>query len=103
MSSQDQLKLAESSAAVIGCGGLGGYVVLMLSRIGIGSLVVVDPDIFDETNLNRQAFAVSETIGMHKSDTAVTIIKSVNPSVVVKGFQTAMNYSNASDILDGSR
>jgi molybdopterin/thiamine biosynthesis adenylyltransferase len=102
LSSHEQKKLSESTVAVIGCGGLGGHVLLMLSRIGIGSMVVVDPDIFDETNLNRQVFALSDTIGMYKTDAAVSAIRSVNPAVVVKGFQTAINYANALEIINGA-
>src|SRR4051812_4598867 len=49
----DQLKLFRSRAAVIGCGGLGGYVIEELARIGVGELVLVDPDVFEEHNLNR--------------------------------------------------
>ena len=96
----DQQTLARSSIAVIGCGGLGGYVVLLLARIGVGSMIVVDPDRFDETNLNRQAFAVSGTIGVSKIDAAVSAVKSVNPAVVIKGFPTALSASNALKILN---
>ncbi len=101
LSSQEQQKLAESCVAVVGCGGLGGYVVLMLSRIGIGLMVVIDPDIFDESNLNRQAFAFSDTIGMPKTDAAVLAVKSFNPAVTVNGFHRALDYSNAPEILNG--
>ncbi len=102
LSLQEQKKLAESCVAVIGCGGLGGNVLLMLSRIGIGSIIIVDPDIFDESNLNRQAFAVSDTIGMHKTDSAFLAIKSINPGVEVRGFKTAITGSNATEILNGA-
>jgi len=102
LSSEEQRHLAQSSVAVIGCGGLGGYVILMLARIGVGSLVVVDPDRFDETNLNRQAFAFSQTIGMHKTDAVLSTVKSINPAVRIKGFKTALSCSNALEILNGA-
>ncbi|MDA3895264.1 MAG: HesA/MoeB/ThiF family protein [Desulfobacteraceae bacterium] len=102
LNSQEQSKLARARVAVIGCGGLGGHVLLMLSRLGSGSLVVVDPDTFDESNLNRQAFANSDTIGMHKTIVAATDIKSINPAVTVKQFQSALNNSNASQIINDS-
>lgn len=98
----DQQTLARSSVAVIGCGGLGGYVVLLLARIGVGSMIVVDPDRFDETNLNRQAFAEWNTIGISKIDAAVSAVKSVNPAVIIKGFPTALSSSNALKILHGA-
>lgn len=101
LSAPDQKKLAESTAAVIGCGGLGGHVLQMLARIGIGGLVAVDPDTYDESNLNRQAFATLDTLGMAKTDAAVLAIKSINPAVDVKGFQAALTASNAPEILSG--
>ena len=101
LNSQEQYMLAKSTVAVIGCGGLGGYVLLMLSRIGIGSLVIVDPDIFDESNLNRQAFADTHTLGMSKTKATANSIRSINPAVTVKEFQTAFNQFNASQILGG--
>jgi len=99
LSVKDQLTLAESNAAVIGCGGLGSYVVMMLARIGIGSMVIVDPDVYDESNLNRQAFAVSETIGMPKTEVAVSAVNSINPAVCMKGIPKALTESNALKIL----
>jgi molybdopterin/thiamine biosynthesis adenylyltransferase len=102
LSVQDQLKLAASCVAVIGCGGLGGDVLLMLSRIGVGSLKTVDPDIFDESNLNRQAFADSATIGMPKTAAAAMRIQSINPAVNFKAFQTSLTPSNAAQIFQGA-
>jgi len=55
----DQIILARSQVAVVGAGGLGGHVILNLARLGIGKLLVFDPDTFDETNLNRQALCNS--------------------------------------------
>lgn len=102
LNSHEQYMLAKSTVAVIGCGGLGGYVLLMLSRIGIGSLVIVDPDTFDESNLNRQSFADIRTLGMPKTKAAADSIRLINPAVTVKAFQTAFNQSNASQILSDS-
>jgi molybdopterin/thiamine biosynthesis adenylyltransferase len=62
-------------------------------------LVAVDPDTFDESNLNRQAFADTDTIGMFKTSAATLSIKKINPAVTVKEFQTAINHSNASKII----
>ncbi len=102
LNSHEQYTLAKSRVAVIGCGGLGGHVLLMLARIGIGFLLIVDPDTFDESNLNRQAFAESDTLGLPKTTAAVRSIRSINPAVTVKEFQTTFNHSNASQILSDS-
>jgi hypothetical protein len=66
ISLQDQLKLAESKVAVVGAGGLGGTVIQLLGRIGIGRLTVVDSDVFDETNLNRQVFCTRDWLFRRK-------------------------------------
>ena len=99
MSANDQIKLAQSRVAVIGCGGLGGHVILMLARIGIGALAVADPDKFDETNLNRQAFALTDTVGKNKTQVAAQMVAQVNPAVTVQQFQAAVTYENAGTIL----
>ena len=67
ISIEEQLVLAESRVAVIGAGGLGGYVILQLARLGIGQLVVVDHDVFDETNLNRQVLSSGKALNKSKA------------------------------------
>lgn len=67
---EQQLILQESHVAVIGCGGLGGYVIEELVRIGVGHLTVYDPDVFSRTNCNRQLGATLETIGKNKAKIA---------------------------------
>ncbi len=98
----DQLTLAKSTAAVIGCGGLGGYAVMMMARAGIGTVRIVDPDVFEESNLNRQAFAATDTLGMHKTVAAATALNEVNPAVRIIEYREAFNFANASQILDGA-
>ena len=102
VSVEEQLKLAESRVAVVGAGGLGGQVILLLARVGIGHLVVVDHDLFDETNLNRQALSNRESIGRPKSEVAVATVGSINPGVEVTPYQVKLDTSNAREILDGS-
>lgn len=99
LSLQEQLKIAESGAAVIGAGGLGANAVMILARTGIGQLCIADPDVFEESNLNRQITAAPETIGMPKVLAAEKMVKSVNPAVEVKTFQTALTLENAPEIL----
>ena len=98
----EQLRLLTSRVAVIGAGGLGGHVILLLARLGIGTLVVVDYDVFDETNLNRQALSNMETLGKSKSEVAVRTVRSINPGVRVIPNTVKLDSSNASDILTGS-
>jgi molybdopterin/thiamine biosynthesis adenylyltransferase len=102
ISAQEQLKLAESRVAVVGAGGLGGQVLLLLARIGIGQLVVIDHDVFDETNLNRQALCSTGSIGKSKSEEAVSVLASINAGVEVTSFRVKIDITNAQEILTGS-
>ncbi len=102
ISPEEQLKLAESKTAVIGAGGLGGNVILLLARVGIGSLAVVDHDVFDETNLNRQALCNVKTVGSPKTHEAVSAVKAINQGVNVLPYQIKLDASNVEGILSGS-
>lgn len=102
LSLTDQLVLAKSNVAIIGAGGLGGHVIQLLARIGIGSMIIVDPDKFDETNLNRQTFATLETIGLAKTDVAKKHLKSINPAVEVSVHEVKLNALNSDKILSGA-
>ncbi len=102
ISLKEQLRLAKSRVAVIGAGGLGGQVILLLARMGIGTLVVVDYDVFDETNLNRQALSSMETLGKPKPEAAAATVSSINPGVKVIPCQVKLDSSNAPEILTGS-
>ena len=63
----EQETLGNKKVAVIGCGGLGGYVIEMLARLGIGHLVLCDCDVFDESNLNRQLMSTESNVGKGKA------------------------------------
>ena len=103
ISVSDQLTLFRSSVAVIGCGGLGGYVVEELARLGVGTIVVIDPDLFEEHNLNRQLFSSTENLGQAKVAAAVKRINAVNPAVTVVPIQTAFSPENGAGLLAGCR
>lgn len=74
--------LSDKLVMVCGLGGVGGYIVEALARAGIGKLLLIDNDCFDESNLNRQLFATSQNIGCRKTDEAKKRVLSVNPDVV---------------------
>jgi molybdopterin/thiamine biosynthesis adenylyltransferase len=102
ISIQEQFKLAESRVAVIGAGGLGGQVIMLLSRVGLGHLIVIDFDVFDETNLNRQALCSKKSLRKPKSEVAVNVVSSINPGVEVTPYQLRLTSSNAPKVLFGS-
>jgi len=87
ISVSDQLKLFRSSVAVIGCGGLGGYIVEELARLGVGKIVVIDFDVFEEHNLNRQLFSSPAHLGTAKVAAAAKRIGEINPAVTLVPIQ----------------
>jgi molybdopterin-synthase adenylyltransferase len=101
LSIEEQLRLAESRVAVVGAGGLGGWVISLLGRTGVGHLVVVDSDVFDETNLNRQAFAHAENLGKPKAEEARYQMKRINPGIEVIAHQTRLDEANGKTLLAG--
>ena len=96
-----QEELSEKKAAVIGCGGLGGYAAEMLVRAGVGHIRVCDGDVFDETNLNRQVLCTEKNLGKNKAEAAVERINSINSEVKAEAFGCNLTEENASEILGG--
>ncbi len=94
-------KLRTSRVAVVGCGGLGGYVLEMLGRMGVGNLTAIDGDVFEESNLNRQLLSEPRLIGASKSDAARVRMASVNPEVRVDALQEWFTASNGRELLQG--
>ncbi|MCQ2422188.1 MAG: tRNA threonylcarbamoyladenosine dehydratase [Lachnospiraceae bacterium] len=90
-------KLANSRVAVFGLGGVGGYVVEALARAGVGTLDLVDRDIFSESNLNRQILATHKTIGRPKTDVAKERVAEINPDIRVNLYHTFFLPDNTAD------
>ena len=101
----DALTLAESEAlrgkkvCVVGCGGLGGYILEFLLRLGIGHITAIDGDCFDVTNLNRQLLSDERFIGESKAFIAKERAKAVNSQVDVSVFHTFLTEENAEGLL----
>jgi molybdopterin/thiamine biosynthesis adenylyltransferase len=101
LSAEDQLVLLRSKVAVVGCGGLGGYVIEELARLGVGSLTVIDPDVFEEHNLNRQILSSWEVLGCPKVEVAARRVASINPAVVLAPLWSAFSKVEASGQIGG--
>ena len=84
LAGRGQMRLLRSRVAVIGCGGLGGHIFEMLVRLGVGNLLVIDPDFFVESNLNRQLLATTATLGRYKAEVASERGGIINPVVTVE-------------------
>ena len=101
LSLTDQLTVLRARVAVIGCGGLGGYVVEELARLGVGNLVLVDPDVFEEHNLNRQLYSSLALLGRSKVEAARARVNEINPAVSVTAHRTAFCAANSLELLSG--
>ncbi len=101
ISEDEQLILAQKRVCVIGCGGLGGGVIEGLTRLGIGHLTVVDCDVFDATNLNRQVLSNEKNIGLPKADEAKKQMREINSLVEVTSVQARLTSENARSIIRG--
>ena len=91
--------LAEKCVLVIGLGGVGGYSVESLVRSGIGHLIIVDGDVVDETNLNRQIIATSSVIGKSKVNLFNSRIKDINPDCVVTQINKFIDKDNIDELF----
>jgi molybdopterin-synthase adenylyltransferase len=83
----EQARLRAATVFVCGTGGMGGACLLALARIGIGNLIIADIDQFDWSNLNRQVFAFTDTIGQHKAEATAIILARINPELRVTVFE----------------
>lgn len=101
LSELESASLAAKKVAVIGCGGLGGYVIEMLVRIGVGCFVVVDPDTFEESNLNRQLLCTEAVIGQSKVEAARARMVAINSQVEVEAVCDYLTDANAADLIKG--
>ena len=77
-------KLKNARVAVFGIGGVGGYVVEALARSGVGALDLIDNDVVQESNVNRQIIALHSTIGKQKTEVAAARVKDINPEIQVR-------------------
>jgi len=104
-----QAKLLKAKVLLIGAGGLGSPAALYLSAAGVGRLGIVDDDVVDESNLQRQILHSTDRVGMAKTESAKKTIKNLNPDVVVDEHRLRLNRDNAMElfarydiVLDGS-
>lgn len=101
ISQEEQSYLKQCKIVVIGCGGLGGYLIELLARAGVGYLRVVDGDVFCESNWNRQLLSEEGNLGEQKADVAKKRVESINKNVQVEAIEQYIDEENAEDILEG--
>ena len=96
-----QRKLLEARVLLLGAGGLGSPTGLYLAAAGVGTIGLVDNDVVDLSNLQRQVIHNTERIGVPKVDSAEATIKALNPDVEVVKYQTRLDASNIMEIISG--
>lgn len=92
-------KIFNSKVAVIGLGAVGSFAVEILARIGVGNLILVDFDVVQESNINRQLFALHSTINNKKTEIAKARVLDINPNCNVKTFDTFVNTDTLESIF----
>lgn len=102
LNKKDQLKIKNSKITVIGCGGIGGAVIEMLSRMGAENLLILDKDSFDVSNLNRQLMSSLDNIGKSKAHSTKEKVLSINPLMEVDAYNGELNQENVTEIITGS-
>ena len=93
--------LHDSKVCVVGCGGLGGYVIEMLGRLGVGTITAIDGDVFEDSNLNRQILSDTKTLGQNKALAAQKRMALVNPEITVSPVDELLTEENAKSLLQG--
>ncbi|MEJ6949809.1 sulfur carrier protein ThiS [Halanaerobiaceae bacterium ANBcell28] len=95
-----QQKIKEASVLVVGAGGLGSPVSLYLAAAGVGKLGLIDSDVVDLSNLQRQVIHTTADLDKPKVESAAETLRSINPHVDVKTYNTYLNKENIMDIID---
>ena len=96
---EGQRKLKESRVLIVGSGGLGSPLLLYLAAAGVGTLGIVDFDVVDESNLQRQVLFGIDDVGTPKVEAAAKRIRALNPHITVKTYNTQLTSANALDII----
>lgn len=97
---EGQKKLSESTVAVIGCGGLGAPVLTYLALAGVGRIRMIDSDIVNLTNLNRQFFYKESDVGQEKCGRAAEFLQKRNSEIFLEPICEKINEENAKRLLD---
>jgi len=97
----EQQQLSEKRVAIAGMGGVGGFHLLTLARLGIQHFHIADLDTFELANFNRQAGATLSSIGQHKAEVLARMALEINPACDIKLFSEGVNSGNLDEFMDG--
>lgn len=99
---EGQISLLKSKAAIIGAGGLGSRVAEILTRSGVGEIALADPDTYEESNLNRQAFSAEDKLGMPKLSVVKECLCKINKDVKILTYECLATSRNLVEIINGA-
>jgi molybdopterin/thiamine biosynthesis adenylyltransferase len=102
ISEKEQEMLSGKTVAVIGLGGLGGHIAEQLARLGVGNLILIDSDVVEPNNLNRQMFATEKTLVAPKTQAAAERLEVVNPHVKYSTHSEYLTLENGAKLLRGA-
>ena len=102
-SEEEQEILRTTPIVIIGCGGLGGTIIEQFVRAGFEELTIVDQDVFDETNLNRQVRSNLDTVGKSKVKITKSAMEQINPNINITDYDLTIDEKNISKILKGNK
>ena len=97
-----QMALSEAHIVMIGCGGIGSPALQYLAGAGMGRLTLIDSDMVEESNLQRQTIFTPDDIGQPKASAAARWVARFDPAIAVRGVVERIASSNAAELLDGA-
>ncbi|MBO7373961.1 MAG: ThiF family adenylyltransferase, partial [Oscillospiraceae bacterium] len=101
LSEEECAQLRKKTVLVAGCGGLGGYLIEMLLRLGVGEIRAADGDRFEASNLNRQLLSVPGLLGKPKAEAAAERAETVNPDVRFLAVPEFVTETNVMELVRG--
>jgi molybdopterin/thiamine biosynthesis adenylyltransferase len=102
LSLEEQKKLRESKVAIVGVGGVGGFHLLNLVRLGVGKFSIADLETFETPNIQRQCGAFINTLGQNKAEAMAKMAREINPHIEIQTFPQGINSQNIEQFLDGA-
>ena len=100
ISEEQQKVIGNTRVAIVGLGGLGGYVLEGLARIGIRKFHLIDKDVFEITNLNRQLLSTKDNLGKSKAEEGLKRILKIDPNIKAKVFNSKLD-QNSIEMING--
>lgn len=100
MSEEEIKQLQQTTIAIAGCGCIGGFSAELLARMGVGQLILADPDTFDVSNINRQCAATHQTVNQLKVVALENHLLSINPNIKMMTYSQGVHEQNTTAFLD---